>query len=80
MQEDLKENKVWQKLRVCSSVSKSQECKTPFGNMNIKMSWSDNMIWVCPVFDDYDRAVEYMNWDKEEVREMTITYVKKSEK
>lgn len=69
---DIKEKPIWQKLRVCSSVSKSVPAKTPFWNVDIKLSRSDNMIWACPVFDDYDRAVEYMHWDRESVREMTI--------
>ncbi len=79
MQEDLKE-KIWQKIRVCSSVSPSHPAKTPLWIIDIPLTRSDWMIWVCPVFDDYDKAVEYVHWEKEDVREMTITYVVKSEK
>ena len=38
------------------------------------------MFWACPVFDDYDRAVEYMNWNKDAVREVTILSSPKSER
>jgi len=77
---DSKGNFIWQKLRVCFSVSKSVPANTPFWKIDIKLSRSDNMIWSCPVFDNYDRAVEYMNWDKDEIREMTITALSTSEK
>lgn len=70
----LKEN-IWQKIRVCSSVSKSMPAKTPRWLQDIPLNRSDWMIWVCPVFDDYDKAVKYMNWNKEGIREMVITEV-----
>lgn len=76
----MQESIVWQKLRVCYSVSTTMPAKTPLWNTDIKLSRSDKMFWACPVFDDYDRAVEYMNWNKDAVREVTILSSPKSER
>jgi len=46
-------------MRLVLKIATEREARTPFWIQKLKMSRSDNMIWACPVFDDYDRAVEY---------------------
>jgi len=44
---------------------------SPMWTQMIDLSRSDNMIWACPVFDNYDRAVEYAG-DKNLVTQISI--------
>jgi len=37
---------------------------SPMWTQMIDLSRHDNMIWVCPVFDNYKKAVEYAWGDK----------------